>query len=195
MVRPNFIPRTLQGVGGKRYFNIPGVIYPKEVIQTRPGLSPENGKPYDVIPPWGITTDQAADILGCSHSAARIMMRRKRITFRLVAQDGRPPRIYWKKDRVEKIANEKEPLVQKDEIAGLLTTMEAAKALNVGRSTIQRAIKSGKLKPVFLRCQSGQGPRRRCYLRVSDINKLRNHRMARIARANALNIFADDGDD
>ena len=156
----------------KRWANIPGVIYPKEVIQTRPRLSPENGEPYDAIPSWGITAAQAAIIIGCSVSSARAAMKKKCVTSRLVAQEGRRSRFYWEKEQVEMIASERSRVSVSEVSDGLLGVIETAKALNVSRSSIHRAIKLGKLKPIFLRVQSSKGPRRCCYFTISDINNL-----------------------
>ncbi len=182
MVKPNFIPRTLTGVGGKRYFDIPGVVYPKEVLKVKPGCSPKSGLPYTKPPSWGITTEQAAEILGSSASAARIMLRRRRVTFQLVSRNNRPPIVFWHVEAVKKLALSKPPLISLDETSTLklLTTEQAANLLKVGRSTIQRAMKAGKLRPVMVRIPSAQGARKRCYLKRSDILKLLRTRYAKL---------------
>ena len=75
MVKPNFIPRNLRGVGGIRLFDLPGVFYPREVLVTKAGLDHKSGLPYKEPPiHWGITTGQAADILGLSASATRSLL-------------------------------------------------------------------------------------------------------------------------
>ncbi len=158
--------------GPLRWANTPGVIYPKELTPSRSGVNSENSKPFQIIPSWGITTEQAAIILVCSVSAALVMMKNKGVDHQLVALNARYPRYYWRKTQVIKIAGEKEPLVHKEEISGLLTIMEAAGALNVARSTIQRAIKSGALKALFLRIQSDKGPRRMCFIPAVDVATL-----------------------
>jgi len=191
MVKQNCIPRTLKGIGGKRYFDVPGVIYPKDILKAQPGLCRKSGRPYTDIPSWGITTYEAARLLSCSASAARLMLRRKKITFRIVKRDGSSNITYWKKDRVEKLADLKPPIVPAEEVEGLLSTQQAAKILRIGRSTIQRAMKAGKLHSVIVRIDSAQGLRKRCYLRKSEIQKILLQRKARLLREIACD-FSDD---
>lgn len=175
MVKPNLVKRKLTGIGGKHYFDIPGVIYPDEVLKVKAGHCPKDGQPYATPPIWGITTDEAAQILGCSSSAARIMLRRKKVFYHLVRSTISPPIIYWKRDRVEKIAQAKLPLVTPEKIAKLLSTQEAADYLSVGRSTVQRAMKAGILTPIHVRISSPQGPRKRCFLRRDEVKKWGMH--------------------
>ncbi|MFI3243672.1 MAG: helix-turn-helix domain-containing protein [Akkermansia sp.] len=183
MVQPNLIKRKLTGIGGNRYFDIPGVVYPDEVLKVKPGHCPKDGLPYTTPPKWGITTEEAAKILHCSASAARIMLRRKKVCFQLVRCATSPPVIYWKKSKVESIAAAKLPLVDEASIANLLTTEEAAKLLRVGRSTIQRAIHDKSLSPIHVRIPSPQGPRKRTFLRRDELKKWCMHLRANRQRA------------
>ncbi len=182
MVQPNVIKRKLTGVGGNRFFDIPGVVYPDEVLKVKPGHCPKDGLPYKTPPKWGITTEQAGKLLGCSPSAARIMLRRKKVIFQLVSCATSPPVTYWKKSRVERIAAEKLPLVSEESIAHLLTTEEAAELLHVGRSTIQRALRNKILTPVHVRVNSPQGPRKRSFLRRGELKKWGMHLQAKRLR-------------
>lgn len=182
MVKPNLVKRKLTGVGGKHYFDIPGVIYPDEVLKVKPGHNPKDGQPYSSPPVWGITTEEAAKILVCSSSAARIMLRRKKVLYHLVRCPSSPPVTYWKRDRVEKIAQAKLPLVDASKIAKLLSTQQAAEYLSVGRSTVQRAMKAGVLTPVHVRINSPQGPRKRSFLRRDEVKKWGMHLRAQRLR-------------
>ncbi len=182
MVQPNRVKRKLTGIGGKRYFDIPGVIYPEEVLKVKPGYCPKDGLPYTTAPKWGITTEQAAKILHCSTSAARIMLKRKKVLFHIVRCSTSPPLTYWKKDRVKKIAAEKLPLVTPESTTKLLTTQQAAELLQIGRSTVQRAINANILNPVHLRVTSIQGPRKRCFLRRDEVKKWGMHLRAKKLR-------------
>lgn len=193
MVKPNLVKRKLSGVGGKRYFDIPGVVYPDEVLKVKLGHCPKDGLPYSSPPSWGITTEHAAKILGCSSSAARIMLRRKKVYYHMVRCPSCPPIIYWKRDRVERIALEKLPLVPEDQIEQLLTTQQAADLLAVGRSTVQRAMKAQILNPVLVRINSPQGPRKRCFLRRDEVKKWGMHLRAK--RLRVLEQQAQDIDD
>ncbi len=159
MVRPNFIPRTLRGVGGKRFFNIPGVIYPQEVLKVKAGTDRKSGLPYNVIPnEWGVSTREAAQMLSCTPSAARNSLHKKRVTFRLVSRPGLAPSIYWKRDQVEGIIKNRLPLLPQTP-QRFVTVEEALNILHVRRSSLYRYVRNGKLKEVKVRRMSSKGPR------------------------------------
>lgn len=171
MVKPNTVNRDLTGVAGMRFFNVPGVTYPPEVLKVKMGLCQESGMPYETPPPWGITTDDAAIVLGCSSSAARAMLHRKKVTYRLVSRPHGPPITYWNKKKVKLLAQAKSPIISEEEASKLLTTEQAANLLGVSRSTVQRAMQSGIVHPVHVRVLSDQGPRKRAYLRREEVQK------------------------
>lgn len=165
----NGLKRKLSGLNGARFYDLEGVTYPKEVLRAKRGHDPKTGQPYALPPKWGITTAEAAKILGCSSSAARVMLTRKRVHFHLVSRPQSPPVIYWKCDRVERIAAGKLPLISDEEAAKMLMTEEAAEYLGVGRTTVRRAMKAKVLHPVLVRVNSPQGPRKRSYLLRGEV--------------------------
>lgn len=69
MVRRNIIPRRLIGAHRVRLFDIQGITYPESVLKEVP---PEPIAP--AAPEWGISTNEAAAILGCKPSSARDVM-------------------------------------------------------------------------------------------------------------------------
>lgn len=180
MVKPNFIPRTLIGVGGVRLFNIPGVIYPEEMLRTQPGVKKRDGKPFHTVPSWGITTKEAAIILGCSPSAARLTLHKNKVDYRIVVIN-QSRRLYWRKSQVEKILTKRLPEMR-GENRKLITSQEAVKILGVARSSLQRYVKRGKLKAINVRyIPEGGGARFRTYFERAAVLKL-SYRLAAMRR-------------
>lgn len=172
MVRPHFIPRTLRGVGGVRLFDIPGVVYPKEMLVTKTGLNQKSGRPYREAPRnWGIPTSEAARILGCSPSAARAWLHRRKVSFRIVGEEGQALRLYWHKARVEALAKKRLPVLRKktDE---LVTSAEALRMLGVGRSTLYRYELRGLLSVTKVRKPSPRGLRTCSYYKRSELERM-----------------------
>ncbi len=178
MVRPNFIPRTLKGLGGKRYIDIPGVSYPDELFIAKEGHCPLTGRFYEEKQQDGLSTREAAHILRSSLSSARAILHKYKIGYRIVCKDGRPPIIYWNGEEVEDLAEKKPQCISPDESPHLMGIVEAANYIGVGRSTIQRAIAKGKLGRVYARVASEKGTRVRCFLRRSEVVKMRQERRA-----------------
>lgn len=181
MVKPNFIPRTLIGVGGVRLFDIPGVIYPEEMLKVQRGVKKKDGKPFRSAPKWGISTKEAAVMLGCSPSAARLCLHKHKVLYRVVS-DEFSRRIYWHRPQVEKIANARLPEMR-GENRKLITSQEAVKLLGVSRSSLQRYIQRGKLKAINVRyvVPGGGGSRRRTYVERASVLKL-SYKLAAMRR-------------
>lgn len=176
MIKPNFIPRTLKGVGGVRLFDIPGVIYPTEILRTRVGMDRKNGKPYDTVPSWGISTREASELLKCSLSATRACLYKNKVTYRLVAEPGNVPRLYWKKSQVEQVALNRLPVVKESSTdEKLVSSQEALKILQVGRSSLYRYAKAGRIHEIQVRQRSEKGLRRKSYFLKAEINRLAAH--------------------
>ncbi len=185
MLEANHYQRTLRGVGGKRYFDIPGVIYPKETINARPGYSEETGAPYPSPPSWGVTTKDAAQILGNGLTATRSLLRRRKVRFQWVSRVGGAPIVYWNKKRVESIAEERLPMLKtRTESRRLLSITEAAEMAKVGRSTILRAVHAKKLPVIVARFSATpMGARTRSFFKRADVRKWMNQRRAMELRA------------
>lgn len=171
MVKPNFIPRTLRGVGGVRLFNIPGVIYPKEVLVTKEGFDRKSGRPYKLVPGWGLTSREAATMLGSTPPAARAWLHRRKVPFRIVSEAGKVMRLYWRKDRVEALAGSRNPVLRQRPDS-YITTLEARRILCVGRSSLHRYQKNGKLTVTKVRIPSNKGLRLCSYFDRSEVEKL-----------------------
>lgn len=171
MVKPNYIPRTLVGVGGVRLFDIPGVVYPKEMLRPARGMNRGNGKPYDKVPSWGIDTATAAGLLHSSRSSARAVLHRHKVGYRLVAVEGGPPRLYWRRTQVEALAARRGPLVKQCP-ARMVDSVTARKMLGVGRSTLYRYVHRRLLHEKQVRLVTPRGTRVKAYYLRSEVAKL-----------------------
>lgn len=171
MVKPNFIPRTLVGVGGVRLFDIPGVVYPKEMLRPARGMNRGSGKPYDKVPRWGIDTATAAGMLHSSRSSARAVLHRHKVGYRLVAVSGGPPRLYWRRSQVEALAARRGPLVKQCP-ARMVDSVTARAMLGVGRSTLYRYVHRRLLHEKQVRLVTARGTRVKAYYLRSEVAKL-----------------------
>lgn len=174
MVRPNFIPRNRRGVGGIRLFDIPGVIYPKEVLVPKPGLNHKDGRPYREVPCWGITSREAATMLGCSPAAARTWLHRRKVPYRIVGEEGQTLRIFWRKERVMSLAETRLPIVHECP-EPLISAVEAMRILHVGRSTLHRYQERGLLKVAKVRHPSDKGVRKCNYFVRKEVEQYAKH--------------------
>lgn len=185
MVKPNYIPRTLVGVGGVRLFDIPGVVYPKEMLRPARGMNRGNGKPYDKVPSWGIDTATAAGMLHSSRSSARAVLHRHKVGYRLVAVEGGPPRLYWRRSQVEALAARRGPLVKQCP-SRMVDSVTARTMLGVGRSTLYRYVHRRLLHEKQVRLVTPRGTRVKAYYLRSEVAKLAARMRAIRARQQEL---------
>lgn len=171
MVRPNYVPRTLKGVGGVRLYNIPGVIYPEEMLKPGKGLNKETGKAYKTPPTWGINTHEAAKLLNCTTTAARLTLHKKNIRYQIVAEEGKTPCIYWSKKQVQAICDKRLPVVNRQP-AKMISAAEARSILKVGRSTLYRYTHRNILHEVQVRMMTDRGTRKMSFYLKSEVKKL-----------------------
>lgn len=185
MVKPNYIPRTLVGVGGVRLFDIPGVVYPKEMLRPARGMNRGSGKPYDKVPSWGIDTATAAGMLRSSRSSARAVLHRHKVGYRLVSVPGGPPRLYWRRSQVEALAARRGPLVKQCP-ARMVDSVTARAMLGVGRSTLYRYVHRRLLHEKQVRLVTARGTRVKAYYLRSEVAKLAARMRAIRARQQEL---------
>lgn len=172
---PRAIQRKLVGIRGYRFFNIPGVIYPEEVLRPKPGYSVRTGKPYASAPSWGISTADAAVLLHCTASAARAYLHKSNIRFRRVQTPGKSCKIYWCRSQVMQLVANNAPIIQTQE-EGMISSTEAMRALGVSRTTLMRYGKRGLLSITAMRRYSRCGLRLNHYFRVEEIERLKKAR-------------------
>ena len=168
------LQRTLTGVGGVRLIEMAGVEYPERVLRARPGYERGSGAAYREAPPWGISTRQAARLLGCSDAAAREYLHRHKVRFRVVAEPGRPCCNYWQRAAVLALVKERGEIVKRNP-ERLMGMEEALAVLGVGRSTLQRYVRSGMLRQVKLRLLTGRGLKERVYFLPGKVRALAGH--------------------
>lgn len=185
MVKPNFIPRTLIGVGGVRLFDLPGVVYPKEMLRPARGMNRGSGKPYSKIPDWGIDTAEAAAMLRSSRSSARAVLHRHKVGYRLVSAQGGPPRLYWRRSQVEALAARRLPMVQGCP-KRMVDSATAREMLGVGRSTLYRYVQKKLLRERQVRLMTPRGTRQKAYYLRSEVAKLAARMRAIRAREREL---------
>ena len=192
MVQPNFIPRTLRGVGGVRLIDLPGVQYPPEMLHVRPGHNARNGLPYEAPPAWGISTREAAGILKCTSSAVRITLHRRQVRCRAVREPGMSLTLYWDRSEVDRLADRRHPVVGKVP-AKLVTPTEACKLLGLARSSLHRYTCKRWLHPVHVRVPSGRGLHHRSFFRRAEVVKLAHHLRALRERRRQIQEAAAGG--
>ena len=173
-VRKDRIPRTLVGLGGVRLYNHPDVVYPARVLHARKGYMRSSGEAYREAPEWGISTRQAARMLGCSESAARSYLHRHKVPFRAVAGQGRPCVNYWRRSCVLALVKQRGEIVKRRP-ARMMDAAQAMRELGVGRSTLQRYVLGGMLRQVKLRLLTGRGLKNRAYYPAAQVRWLAAH--------------------
>lgn len=171
-VKPNFIPRTLIGAGGVRLIDLPGVVYPKEMLQN--GRAQRRGtraNAYDRIPSWGISTPEAAQLLHCSCPSARMLLHRRRVHSRLVETRRGVQTLYWRREVVEQIAAQRAQIATKAP-ARMVDAEQAVNMLEVGRSTLYRYVKKHLLHEKKLRILTDRGTRLKTFYPRAEVAKL-----------------------
>lgn len=152
-------------------FDIPGVVYPKEVLIPKAGMNRKSGRPYRITPGWGVTSREAASILGCTPSSARTWLHRRKVPFRLASDDGQIIRLFWRRDRVVALAESRLPIVQKCP-PSLISAVDALRILHIGRSSLHRYQERGRLSVTQVRSPSHKGLRKCNYFIRSEIEDL-----------------------
>lgn len=157
-----YLKNSLISAIGLPLINHPGIIFPKSVLQTRKGFRQETGKAYRNKPLGGISTREAASLLGCSLSGARQYLKRKKVRFVLVKEQGGCLSCYWDEKDVKSLSKKKEPLVHAAP-AGYYSTQETLDALNIIRSTLYRLSRKGILCEKKVRMRTKRGMRIRSF--------------------------------
>lgn len=187
MLVPHSLPRTLRGVGGVRLIDMPGVKYPDYMFQFRKGTAQNCGKPYKVPPEPGVSSRQAADMLGVTVRSARAMLNRRQARHWLVEQRGQPACLYWERRAVEQMLNQRMPLIR--EIPErFCAAREACQILRVTRTSLMRYTKRRLLKEYQFRHVSASGVRRASFFRRAEVRRLAALRNAARVRSEAARL-------
>ncbi|MBR5875926.1 MAG: hypothetical protein IKZ10_03720 [Akkermansia sp.] len=169
MVRRNIIPRRLIGAHGVKLYDIQGLKYPVELLQEEP-----EEDVADAPPAWGISTAEAAEILGCRPSSARDVMDKLEVRKQKVRREGLPPTWYWDKRQVETVA-----AARRDELRNIparyMSAHEVSIYLGISRSTLFRYVRAGLLIAYSVRHRSEHGLRIKQFFLRDDVRRLRYH--------------------
>lgn len=175
MLGPNKLPRTLRGVGGIKLIDMPGVIYPPEVLMGKGGWERRRGRVFREVPEWGMTSGEAAKLLGCTTSAVRCTLSRHRVKCRKVLDADNILRLYWHREQVEDLAKRRAPVVDAQP-KKLISVQETLKILGVSRSSLHRYSSKGMITEVKVRYSSpGHGLRLKSFYIRAEALKLQRH--------------------
>ncbi len=175
--RAGYIPRTLDGVGGVKLYDIPGVKYPTSMLSESSQRKQGRTLLLNKAPSWSISARQAAAILGCLPSSARDLLHRANVRYCRVYDGTCPPRTYWDRNRVKSLARQRRPVIN-HKSPRLLTAGEAVAILGVSRNTLSRFVRSGMLQQFRLRVRGESGARLGCFYLREEVEKLYMHRSA-----------------
>ena len=175
-VRRNRIPRSLIGVGGVKLYDIPGVIYPQEMlVQSAPPDKEEKEEEILTRPPlWGIPTEEVARQLGCTVSAARMRMKRNGVERVKVRNSKGILLSYWRREQVRKLCTNTTELVESMP-SSYLTAAATAHLLQISRSSLSRYEKLGKLKSIRVMFRTGEYKCIKSYYLRSEVRRLSYH--------------------
>lgn len=178
MVRRNVIPRRLIGARGIRLYDIQGLVYPTEMLRDEPVE-----KVVAAAPEWGISSVEAAAILGCTSSSARFKLNKFGVEKVKVSRVGKPPIYYWHREQVEALA-----AAQRREVRQVserfMDAHEVGLFLGISRSTIYRYVQSGVLTAHPVRHRTDTGIRLKHFFMRDDVRRLRYHLNALRCRFN-----------
>lgn len=185
VVRRNGIPRSLIGAGGVRLYDIPGVIYPQEMLCRKPAGAAEaaaaehepaedDGEILERPPIWGMPTAEVARQMGCSIGAARMRLQRCGVEHVKVRKSNGSVCSYWRREQVRSIIG-----TRGADVEGMpscyLTAAAAAHLLQLSRSSLTRYEKLGKIKAVRVMFRTGGYKCVKSYYLRSDIRRLIYH--------------------
>lgn len=184
MNRPNppYIPsaitqqRQVKLPPGKMFYHVPGVIYPEQLVPHKPGYNKKTGKPYTTIPSWGISSEEAADILQCTTSAARMLLHKHHITYHQVQLSSKTRRIYWNRHEVERLRALRTYPIHQETPPHMLSAAEAGKMLGVSRTSLIRYMHRGLLHPSIVRQPSSCGLRTKLLFHKEELKQIQQLR-------------------
>lgn len=171
--------RTLEGVGGAKLWNIPGVVYPDEMLahpHKRHRVTLVSAPPKNYI-----SSAAAAAMLGNSRSACRAYLHKHRVRSVMVAQRGGAAVNYYPLRSVQRLAESRPPIVTEPP-AGCIDSAATRALLQVGRSTLFRYIQRGRLEEIKVRYRAKGCTREKEFYPLEQVQKL----AARAAKARAL---------
>lgn len=132
-----------------RLFDVPGLVYPPEMLVEKP----RGEEILKEAPPWAISSEQAAEILHCRSSSARILLNNAAVEKCKVKLPGAQVSLYWRQSQVEDVARARPQEISTVPEA-YMGADDAAALLAVSRSTLRRYVRQGVLHPKSVRFRS-----------------------------------------
>lgn len=166
--------KTFIGVGGREYINNPSLSFPDHVKMRRKGTDPKSGQPYDGVSGAFVETEEIANRIHCSLSAARQYLHRHGVRFRVVRKGGGALGLYWLKKDVECVLARREPVCHRLP-EGYVDMDAAVRMLGVVRSYVHRLTRKGLLREFRCRMNTTRGFRVRCFYHADDLEHVRQH--------------------
>ena len=177
MTKPNRMKRTLIGAHGERFYDIPGLIYPEEVLLDNKEKVEKDADVCDEVPPWGIHTKDAAKLLKCKDASARALLHKQGITHLKVRTPRGYITLYWHKNEIARwMQTRKKELKQIPK--EFISTDVACQYLNVSTSTLHRYIQQFRLPVIHVRHRCSKGVRVKCFFLKSGLRRLHYHLQA-----------------
>lgn len=137
----------LLGKGRGKRIEMAGVIYPDEVTApAKPRLTRR--------PSWGISTADAARMLGVTPAAARMLLEHRKIRHVKVWEQGQVPRLFWDSRRLPEILDSAAPRLDAMP-RGYISAADACRLLHCSRSTLTRYEGNGLLQGRRVRLLQG----------------------------------------
>lgn len=134
---PNTFRRFLDGSAAGQRIHMQGVIYPSEISTAE--------KRITTPPAWGITTAEAARLLGgISAAGARDFLHKQGVRHVIVREIGKVPMLYRNARKVHELAAAKVPRLY-EMPRGFMLAADVCKHLGCSRSTLFRYVERGLL--------------------------------------------------
>lgn len=169
---------------------VPGVKYPSH---GRLHVKHEVKKPERIDPKDWITTKEAAQLFGCSCSAVRNRLHKRKVPHCKVEGGA-----LWKRVKVMQLLDKRNKGVVDAVPEGYVFTEDATALLGCGRSSLLRHTAKGLLKPLTVRvkCDAERGMRLHKMYSISEIEKLKVERAEiDMARQHYMDLIRKQRDD
>lgn len=161
--------------GNQRFFNVPGVVYPQEVLR-RGVLTDEERFPKKAPKGWLCTEEVRVRFFDwCSAAAMRMRLERGRVRHVIVHEPGQVPRAFWCTKQVEayveRMELEEGPLLRRLPSWAIMA-VEAQRVLRVCRSSLLRYAARGIVRE--FRCRlvdARKGVRKVCYYCRAEVER------------------------
>lgn len=165
--------RTKQGTNGARFFDVPGVTYPEEVLTGMKvrGLDGRRVAVKECPREGWLPTTACAELLDCTPAAARMQLAKKGVRCELVKQAFAVTMLFWEPKGVQKIVDGLLPVID-GYPDGCVGSETAARLLECSRTTLYRLYEMGKVAVRFARLRTCGGTRKVCFFERAELDRV-----------------------